>query len=84
MKNVASVVKVDDVVRVRVMSVDASSGRIALSMKGMSGRAQRNGPGSGQAIRVQLQGCELGLCWIYGLLLLCTAFMFQSVHAFTS
>eukprot|EP00197_Chlamydomonas_leiostraca_P002908 CAMPEP_0202857290 /NCGR_PEP_ID=MMETSP1391-20130828/291_1 /ASSEMBLY_ACC=CAM_ASM_000867 /TAXON_ID=1034604 /ORGANISM="Chlamydomonas leiostraca, Strain SAG 11-49" /LENGTH=553 /DNA_ID=CAMNT_0049536075 /DNA_START=24 /DNA_END=1682 /DNA_ORIENTATION=+ len=36
-KNVASLVKVEDVVRVRVMTVDATSGRIALSMKGMSG-----------------------------------------------
>lgn len=42
-KNIEKVVKVNDVVRVRVMSVDAGTGRIALTMKGMAASAEAGG-----------------------------------------
>lgn len=43
MKNANAIVQPNQIVNVRVMSVDASTGRIALSMKGMSGGPAHEG-----------------------------------------
>lgn len=39
-KNAADVVKVGDIVKVRVLNIDATKGRVALTMKGMDGNAE--------------------------------------------
>lgn len=41
-KSVSAVVKAGDVVRVKVMAVDAGTGRIGLSMKGVKGARGRS------------------------------------------
>lgn len=51
MKNIAEVIKQNDVVRVKVMSVDATQGRIALSMKGMRRSSARDAGKGSSSIR---------------------------------
>jgi len=73
-KNVADVVKVGDIVKVKVLSVDVEGKRLALSRKGLSPRpaaAAAAGPAEdvedGESLKLQ-QSDEGGCNWTFGAL----------------